>query len=282
MVHNIVNLEVPRPKPQLPDNSLDFFKLKGKVASVTGASGGIGYDVAIGLAEAGADVAMWYNSNPKIEEEVEGLSKKYGVKFKAYKCSVTDSVAVEKTIDQIVKDFGKIDIQVANAGVGWSNGPILEYTEKVGIEEADKQWNKVVDVDFNSIFYVARATGKYFKKQGHGSLILTASMSGHIINIPQMQAAYNAAKAAVIHLGKSLSIEWAAFARVNSVSPGYIETPLTDRLSQETRDTWLKYVPIGRLADPRELIGAYLFLASDASTYVTGTDIRVDGGYCVF
>lgn len=282
MVQNITNLEVPRPQPQLPNHVLDFFSLKGKVASVTGASGGIGYEVAIGLAQAGANVAMWYNSNPKIEDEVGELSKKYGVKIKAYKCSVTDSAEVEATIDRIVQDFGKIDIQVANAGVGWSNGPILEYSEKAGREEVDKQWHKVLDVDFSSIYYVARATGKYFKKQGHGSLVLTASISGHIVNIPQMQAAYNSAKAGVIHLGKSLAMEWAGFARVNTVSPGYIETPLTDRLSHEIRDNWIKYVPMGRLANPRELVGAYLYLASDASTYVTGTDIRVDGGYCAF
>ncbi|GAV46923.1 hypothetical protein ZYGR_0A05210 [Zygosaccharomyces rouxii] len=282
MAQNIRDLKVPTPAAELPGHVLDFFKLKGRVASVTGASGGIGYEVALGFAQAGADVAMWYNSNPKIEEEVGELSKKYGVKIKAYKCSVTDSADVERTVDQIVKDFGRIDIQVANAGVGWNKGPILDYGEEAGREAVDKEWHKVIDVDFNSVYYVARATGKHFKKQGNGSLILTASISGQIVNIPQMQAAYNSAKAGVIHLGRSLSMEWAGFARVNTVSPGYIETPLTDRLSQELRDRWIEYVPLGRLANPRELVGAYLYLASDASTYVTGTDIRVDGGYCAF
>lgn len=266
----------------LPDNALDFFSLKGKVASVTGASGGIGYEVALAFAQAGADVAMWYNSNPAITEQVGDLSKKYGVTIRAYHCPLSDSSAVERTVDQIVKDFGKIDIMVGNAGVDWTYGSIVEHCEKVGREECDRQWENVVNIDFNSIYYVARAVGRHFKKQKSGSLIFTASMSGHIVNIPQMQAAYNSSKAAVIHLGKSLAVEWSDFARVNSVSPGYIATAMTKRCPEETRKQWAELVPLGRLANPRELVGAYLYLASDASTYTTGTDIRVDGGYCCF
>lgn len=282
MVQNQCGLTVPRQQPKLPENVLDFFSLKGKVASVTGASGGIGYEVALALAQAGADVAMWYNSNPNVLEQADELSKKYNVRIKAYKCTLTDSAAVENTIDQIVKDFGRIDIQVANAGVAWAKGPIVEYAEEAGREAVDKEWLKIVDVDLNGVYYVSRATGKYFKKQGSGSLVLTASMSGHIVNVPQMQTAYNAVKAGVLHLGKSLSLEWANFARVNTVSPGYIQTSLTGKLPRDLQDRWLEYIPMGRMANPRELVGAYLYLASDASSYVTGTDIRVDGGYCAF
>lgn len=275
-----VNSKGPQEEPNLPENVMDFFSLKGKVAAVNGASGGIGYEVALALAQAGADVAMWYNSNPKIENEVGDLSKKYGVTIRAYQCTLTDSAAVQRTVDQVVKDFGRIDIMVANAGVNQHGGSVVEFSEKAGREKCDEEWEHVVNVDFNGVYYVARAVGSYFKKQKSGSFIITASMSGHICNIPRMHAAYNAAKAGVIHLGKSLAVEWAGFARVNSISPGYIGTPMTARCPEEVRRKWEELVPLSRLANPRELVGAYVYLASDASTYTTGTDILVDGGYC--
>ena len=105
-------------------------------------------------------------------------------------------------------------------------------------------------------------------------------MSAHIANVPKLQVAYNTAKAALLHMGRSLAIEWAGFARVNTVSPGYVETPLTASRSDELKQTWRTLVPVGRLALPREMVGAYLYLASDAATYTTGSDIIVDGGYC--
>lgn len=273
------SLETPQTAPNLPEHVLDMFSLKGKVASVTGSSSGIGYEVAIALAQAGADVAMWYNSNPTITGEVDELSKKYGVKIKAYKCSVTDSKQVSATIEQIRNDFGgKIDIMVANAGVAWTEGPILEFAEE-DEDACDAKWKKVIDIDMNSIYYVAKSIGKIFKAQGSGSLVITASMSGHVVNVPQLQTAYNAAKAGVIHMAKSLAVEWAGFARVNTISPGYIGTEITDFAEDELKKQWRSLTPMGREALPRELVGAYLYLASNASTFTTGTDIVVDGGY---
>ncbi|SCV06198.1 LANO_0H24256g1_1 [Lachancea nothofagi CBS 11611] len=278
------NLPIPQSAPQLPDHVLDMFSLKGKLASVTGASSGIGYDVAVAFAQAGADVAMWYNSNPHITTEVEALSKKYNVTVRAYKCSMTSSKDVRTTVDQIQADFGNrgIDIMVANAGVAWSEGSLLGMLTGPEADEdrCDAEWNKVIDVDLNGIYRVAKSIGPVFQKQGRGSLIVTASMSGHVVNVPQMQAAYNAAKAGVLHLSKSLAVEWAGFARVNSVSPGYISTEITSFAEKDLKDKWHKLTPMGREALPRELIGAYLYLASGASTYTTGTDIIVDGGYC--
>lgn len=272
--------KTPQPEPKLADHVMDLFSLKGKVASVTGASGGIGYEVAIAFAQAGADVAMWYNSNPEIAGEVDKLSKKYGVKVRAYKCSLTDGKEVEKTVEQIKEDFGgKIDIMVANAGVPWHKGALLDLAKKDS-DECDNEWRRVLDIDVNGVYNIAKSIGKIFKSQGHGSLILTASMSAHIVNIPQCQVAYNAAKAAVLHMSKSLAMEWVDFARVNSVSPGYVATPLTASQTDELVDTWCSLVPMGRLAVPKEMVGAYLYLASDASSYTTGTDIIVDGGYC--
>lgn len=272
-------IETPQPYPQLPEHVMDMFSLKGKVASVTGASGGIGYEVAVAFAQAGANVALWYNSH-SIEEEAEKLSKKYNVTVKAYKCSLTDTKAVEETVQQIKKDFGgRIDIMVANAGVAWDKGPLTELAEKDS-ELCDKEWQKVLSIDINGVYNAAKSIGPIFKKQGSGSFIATGSMSGHIANVPQLQVAYNTAKAAVIHMCKSLAVEWTGYARANTVSPGYVATPLNAGMDEEMLKKWNTLVPLGRLALPKEMVGAYLYLASNASTYTTGSDILVDGGYC--
>lgn len=272
-------LETPQPFPNLPENVMDMFSLKGKVASVTGASGGIGYEVAVAFAQAGANVAMWYNSH-SIVEEAEKLSEKYGVIVKAYKCSLTDTKAVEKTVQQIKNDFGgRIDIMVANAGIAWDKGPLTELAEKDS-ELCDSEWNKVLSIDINGVYNAAKSIGPIFKKQGSGSFVATASMSAHIANVPQLQVAYNAAKAAVIHMCKSLAVEWAGYARANTVSPGYVATPLTAEVDGDLQEKWNALTPMGRVGLAKEMVGAYLYLASDASTYTTGSDILVDGGYC--
>ncbi|KAK9475838.1 hypothetical protein V1514DRAFT_338765 [Lipomyces japonicus] len=263
---------LPQPQPKLADHVLDLFSLKGKVASVTGSSSGIGLAVAEAFAQAGADVALWYHGNPKAIEHAKTLSEKYGVKVKAYKVSITSSAEVEQTIKQIVADFGKLDIQVANAGIPWTSGPLIDV-------EGDEDWHKIIDTDLNGAYYTAKFSGQQFKKQGSGSLIFTASMSGHIVNIPQLQAAYNAAKAGVLHFARSLAIEWAGFARVNTVSPGYILTEISNFVPIETKKIWWELIPVGREGQTKELVGAYLYLASDASTYTTGSDLRVDGAY---
>lgn len=264
---------LPTQPPKLSKNVNDLFSLKGKVASVTGSSGGIGYAVAEAYAQAGADVAIWYNSK-NADSKAEYLAKTYGVKSKAYKCNISDPDDVEKVVNTIEKDFGTIDIFVANAGVPWTEG------RSVDVEGYDA-WKKVVDLDLSGVYYCAKAAGKIFKKHGKGSLVLTASMSGHIVNVPQMQAPYNAAKAGVLHLGKSLAIEWAPFARVNTISPGYIATEISNFVPRETKTKWWQMIPLGREALPQELVGAYLYFASDASTYTTGSDLLVDGGYSV-
>ncbi|KAJ8054206.1 hypothetical protein LXG23DRAFT_55772 [Yarrowia lipolytica] len=263
---------LPTETPKFPTNIMDRFSLKGKVASVTGSSSGIGYCVAEAYAQAGADVAIWYNSHPA-DAKAEHLAKTYGVKAKAYKCPVTDAAAVESTIQQIEKDFGTIDIFVANAGVPWTAGPMIDVPD-------NKEWDKVINLDLNGAYYCAKYAGQIFKKKGKGSFIFTASMSGHIVNIPQMQACYNAAKAALLHLSRSLAVEWAGFARCNTVSPGYMATEISDFVPKETKEKWWQLIPMGREGDPSELCGAYLYLASDAATYTTGADIIVDGGYC--
>jgi len=189
---------------------LPLFSLKGKTCIVSGAGAGIGLAVAQGFAEAGANVAIWYNSNKKALDRAAEIEKTYGVKCKAYSVDVTDDKLVERVVNQIVEEFnGRLDVFVANAGIPWTQGPALDGEVE--------HYRKVVHIDLDGTFFCARAAGKVFRRQwkegtdafgkkledfSYGSFIATASMSGHIVNIPQLQAAYNAAKAGVIHLCK--------------------------------------------------------------------------------
>ena len=251
----------------------DLLSLKGKVVVVTGASGpkGMGIEAARGCAEMGADIAITYASRPEGgEKNAKELAETYGVKVKAYKCVVDDYSSVEKLVADVIAEFGKIDAFIANAGATADSG-ILD-----GSVEA---WNHVVNVDLNGTFHCAKAVGHHFKERGTGSLVITASMSGHIANFPQEQTSYNVAKAGCLHLAKSLANEWRDFARVNSISPGYIATGLSDFVPAETQKLWHSMIPMGRDGEAKELKGAYVYFASDASTYTTGADLVIDGGY---
>jgi sorbose reductase len=243
------------------------------VVIVTGASGptGIGTEAARGCAEMGANVAITYSSRPDGgNKNAAELESKYGVKAKAYKCNVTDYADVEKLVKDVIAEFGQVDAFIANAGKTANNG-ILESS----VEE----WKEVIDTDLTGVFNCARVIGYHFKERKTGSLVITASMSGHVANFPQEQTSYNVAKAGCIHLAKSLANEWRDFARVNSISPGYIDTGLSDFVPKETQDLWHTMIPMGRDGKATELKGAYVYLCSDASTYTTGTDITIDGGY---
>lgn len=255
-------------------NSLaDLFSLKGKVVVVTGASGprGIGIEAARGCAEMGADVAITYASRSEgAQKNAQELTSQYGIKAKAYKCDVGSYSSVQELVTNVISEFGKIDAFIANAG-RTANSGILDGS----VEE----WNKVIETDLNGVFHCAKAVGHHFKERRTGSLVITSSMSGHIANFPQEQTSYNVAKAGCIHMARSLANEWRDFARVNSISPGYIDTGLSDFVGKETQDLWKGMIPMGRNGDPKELKGAYVYLVSDASTYTTGADLLVDGGY---
>ncbi|KAI1611945.1 NADP-dependent mannitol dehydrogenase [Exophiala viscosa] len=263
---------MPIPVPQ--STSLkDLFSLKGKVVIVTGASGatGIGTEAARGCAEMGADVAITYSSRPQGgEKNATELSEKYGIKSKAYKCNVSDYAEVEKLVADVIKDFGKVDVFIANAGRTADNGILDAPVE---------QWNEVISTDLNGVYHCARAVGLHFRERKTGSFVITASMSGHIANYPQEQTSYNVAKAGCIHMARSLANEWRDFARVNSISPGYIDTGLSDFVPQDIQNLWHSMIPMGRDAKATELKGAFVYLASDASSYTTGADIVIDGGY---
>ncbi|WEW56023.1 Sorbose reductase sou1 [Emydomyces testavorans] len=264
-----------------------LFSLKGKTAIIAGAAAGIGLVVAQTYAEAGANVALWYHSNKAAHDRAAEIEKKYGVKAKAYQVNAQHPQEIENAIQTVVKEFnGRLDIFVANFGIPWTQGAVIDG-------QLD-HYRKVVTTDLDGVYYAARAVAPVWrrqKKEGtdingnklenftYGSFVATASMSGHIVNVPQLQAAYNAAKAGVIHLCKSLAMEWIQFARANSISPGYIATEISSFLSPETMELLQGKIPMGREGQPHELAGAYLYLASDASSYATGTDILVDGGY---
>jgi len=251
----------------------DLFSLKGKVVIVTGASGprGMGIEAARGCAEMGANLAITYSSRPEGgEKNAKELSEQYGVKVKAYKCDVGNWESVSTLVADVIKEFGQIDAFIANAGRTADAGVLDGSVEK---------WNEVIQTDLNGTFHCAKAVGAHFKERGTGSFVITASMSGHIANFPQEQTSYNVAKAGCIHMARSLANEWRDFARVNSISPGYIDTGLSDFVAQETQDLWNSMIPMGRNGNAKELKGAYVYLVSDASTYTTGADIIIDGGY---
>lgn len=203
--------------PNASAHVLSQFSLKGKVAAVTGGARGIGLEIVRGLAEAGADVAVIYTSSKQAPEIASQISQETGVRVQAFQSDVSNRDQIAVTINQIANEFGhgRLDIVVANAGV-CANIPNLEYDEQ--------SWNKNNSVNYDGVMWTAQAAGKIFKKQGRGNLIVTASVSSILVNIPQKQAAYNASKAAAVHLAKSLAVEWVDFARVNCISPGFIET----------------------------------------------------------
>lgn len=256
---------------------LNLFSLKNKVALITGGSRGIGLGAALGLAEAGADIAITYNTSSP--QHIEALATKFhalGVKFLAYQCNVCKKDDILKCMERIVAEFGRVDIVVPNAGIA-SHTAAEDFPED--------EYRAIMDVNLDGAFFTAQAAAKVFKAQkaqgilDQGRIVFTASVSSLTVNYPQKQAPYNASKAGLVRLAKCLAVEWVDFARVNCVSPGYIDTEMLDVHPQEWRDTWFAQIPAQRLCATYELKGVYVFLASDGSSYMTGEEVVVGGGY---
>lgn len=252
---------------------IEKMRLDGKKAYVTGGARGIGKSIAIALAEAGADVAIVDLDLAEAKETAAFITAQTQVNTLAIKTDVTQADQVDEMVNQILKYFGRIDIAFNNAGI-CINTPAADMTLA--------QWQKVIDINLTGAFLTSQAAGKVMLEQKSGSIINTASMSAHIVNYPQPQVAYNASKAAVIQMSKSLAIEWAkAGVRVNTISPGYIGTELTLN-SPDLKPLiaeWEKMSPLGRIGRPEELQAIAVYLAGDTSAFTTGADFIIDGAF---
>lgn len=254
---------------------LEKYNLNGQVAVITGGGRNIGLACAHALAEAGARVVI-AEIDPKTGEEGLQSLKEAGYDADFVQVDVTNSDAVSKAANEIVERLGRVDILVCNAGIAF-NTPAEDMS--------DEEWHKVIDINLNGLFWCCRAFGGHMLEAGSGSIVNIGSMSGVISNKPQPQAHYNASKAGVHMLTKSLAGEWAKRGvRVNAVSPTYIETAMT-RDGMDNPDyypTWLEMTPMGRVGQSHEIASVVLFLASDAASLMTGSIVLVDGGYTVW
>ena len=245
---------------------LPSFRLEDQVALVTGAASGIGREIALGLAEAGAAVGCVHLNDPR--ETVEAIgARAFGVS-----ADVTDPDSVSAAVAAVEDALGPLALAVNSAGIANATA-----AEDLPLE----QFKRLLDVNLNGDFLCCQAEGRRMLEQGRGVIVNIASMSGTIVNRDLLQVHYNASKAAVIHLSKSLAMEWAPRGiRVNSISPGYTATPMNSR--PEVAEQVKRFeadTPLGRMAQPTEMVGPAVFLLSDAASFVTGIDLIVDGGF---
>jgi NAD(P)-dependent dehydrogenase (short-subunit alcohol dehydrogenase family) len=251
-----------------------LFSMEGKKGFVTGGAQGIGKTIAKAFAELGADVAIVDLNEQKAQDTANELAQATGRKVRAYACNVADPHSVAQMIANYEQDYQTITYAINNAGI---------FTGDAALDITPQAFESVIDVNLNGVFYTAQAAARLMVKHNTGgSIVSTASMSAHIINQPQTIANYCATKAGVVHLTKALAVEWAKYnIRVNCVSPGYIQTELIASL-KDLLPIWSAKMPEGtRLGYPEDLIGAFVYFASDASLYATGSDLIIDGGYTI-
>ncbi len=255
---------------------MERMRLDGKVSFVTGGARGIGKAISTAIAEAGSHVAIVDVDIEEAEKTALEIAESTGVKTIAIKTDVTNQQEVDQMIETILTEFGKLDVAFCNAGI-CMNIPAQEMTLD--------QFKKVIDINLTGVFLTSQAAAKVMLKQGKGSIINTASMSGHIVNVPQPQCSYNASKAGVIQLTKSMAVEFAKRnVRVNSISPGYIGTELTlnSPSLQPLIEKWNDMAPLGRMGRPDELQAIAVYLAGDTSDFTTGSDFIIDGAFTCF
>ncbi|RMF92835.1 MAG: glucose 1-dehydrogenase [Nitrospinota bacterium] len=249
-----------------------YFALTGKTALITGASGGLGAATALAFADVGADVIVASRNKPALEQVAEQVRSR-GRQALALQADVSDPHRVEEVVAEAVARCGKIDILVNNAGIA-----VTGKLESLSPEE----WNRSLAVNLNGAFDCAQAVGKVMKKQGGGKIINVASVAGTVA-VPHL-GAYGTSKAALIHLTRSLALEWARHnITVNALAPGYFLSPMNEQAFADERmlQNTLKRIPLGRLAEMSEITAILIFLASDAANYITGQVIVADGGWTI-
>ena len=251
-------------------NVKQLFDLTGRVAIVTGGSVGLGRQMAEGLAEMGASLVLCARKKERCEQAADDL-KALGVKTLALGCDVKDPASVQELVDVTVSQFGRIDILINNAGTSWG-API----EEMSLE----QWNKVIETNLTGTFLCCQAAGKIMVAQKRGKIINIASTAGLRGSPPEFQAiGYHASKGGVITFTKDLARKWAIHnVHVNAIAPGWFPTRLSQVLIERNRENMLRGIPLGRFGGEDDLKGAAVFLASDASDFVTGDVLVVDGG----
>ena len=257
---------------------LERFRLEQRVALVTGGGQGIGRAFAHALGEAGAKVAVVDIVLAKAEEVAHELTSKQ-IDAVAIQADVSAAASIQHMVDIVLAHWGKLTIAVNNAGIG-------AWIDAEAVSESD--WDRMMNLNLKGVFLCAQAEAKVMFNQGYGKIINTASMSGSIVNRPQNQSVYNISKAGVIHLTRSLAAEWAPRGiRVNCISPGYTRTQLVDDLlqtplGQNMLPQWMSLTPQARMGEVTDLQGGVVFLASEASDFMTGSDLVIDGGYCAW
>jgi sorbose reductase len=253
-------------------NINSLFDINGRKALVTGAGRGIGKVLALTLAEAGCDVALFGLHRQNLEEVAVQI-RKMQQGYIIIEGDVSKNKDVKKAFDTVAKEFVRLDICVNNAGVSMQK-PVEEMPEE--------DWDRIMDINMKGVFLCSQAAARLMIQQKSGSIINVGSISARVVNVPQKQAVYNTSKAGVVMLTQAMAVEWAPYGiRVNSISPGYMKTEMTLSSMSKLFPAWEALTPMGRLGQPEELRGALIYLASEASSYTTGHDLVVDGGYTI-
>jgi NAD(P)-dependent dehydrogenase (short-subunit alcohol dehydrogenase family) len=254
-------------------SALDSFRLTDRVAVVTGGNRGLGRAYARALGQAGARVAILARETAKTAEAVEELVGQ-GIDARGFRADVARRPDVDRVVAEVVAAMGRVDILVNNAGT-CIHKPALDLT--------DAEWREVLDVNVTGVWNCCQAFGRQMADQGGGTIVNVGSISGQIVNRPQWQPGYNASKAAVHQLTKSLAAEWAPLGiRVNAIAPGYVKTEMAPVDRPEFRRHWIEDAPMQRYATPEEIAPSVVYLASDASAFMTGAVLVIDGGYTLF